>query len=278
MVIPSQTRTHTARNLVIFTFLILTLPWLGRWLDSMMGSAPGEGIGTLIWIISPLGVSFLLRAFAGDGWADLGIRPNIKGNIIWYLVSILVYPACATLVLVIGLVSGVVSFTGSSPGGVGLFVQAFALLLIPQFAQNIFEEAGFRGYLAPKMYTLALNTFLAHLLVGLIWGAWHLPYFAFVTSYATENLATLIPRFLVGTMAASIVYGEIRILTDSVWPAVLMQTVGGAFIGALVLNEFVQVASGTEPLFAPNLEGGLIIVLFTLIGVGIYLVRRKTQL
>jgi len=278
MVIPSQTRTHTARNLVIFTFLILTLPWLGRWLDSMMGSAPGEGIGTLIWIISPLGVSFLLRAFAGDGWADLGIRPNIKGNIIWYLVSILVYPACATLVLVIGLVSGVVSFTGSSPGGVGLFVQAFALLLIPQFAQNIFEEAGFRGYLAPKMYTLALNTFLAHLLVGLIWGAWHLPYFAFVTSYATENLATLIPRFLVGTMAASIVYGEIRILTDSVWPAVLMQTVGGAFIGALVLNDLVQVASGTEPLFAPNLEGGLIIVLFTLIGVGIYLVRRKIQL
>jgi len=97
MVIPSQTRTHTARNLVIFTFLILTLPWLGRWLDSMMGSAPGEGIGTLIWIISPLGVSFLLRAFAGDGWADLGIRPMagrsmaspswLVRNTVWFTVG-----------------------------------------------------------------------------------------------------------------------------------------------------------------------------------------------
>jgi hypothetical protein len=92
-----------------------------------------------------------------------------------------------------------------------------------------------------------------------------------------ENLATLVPRFLLGTMAVSIVYGEIRILTDSVWPAVLMQTAGGIFIGALVLNDFIQVASGAEFLFAPVLEGGLIIVLFALIGVGIHLLRRKTR-
>jgi membrane protease YdiL (CAAX protease family) len=275
--VPSRSHKHTVRNLAIFTFLVIALGWLGRCLDSMMGSAPGEGIGTLIWIISPLGVSFLLRAFAGDGWADLGIRPHIKGNVMWYVVSILVYPACVTLVLVIGLALGVVSLSGLSPDSLGLFVRAFALALVPQFIQNIFEEFGFRGYLAPKMYTLALNVFLAHLLVGLIWGVWHLPYFSFVTSYTSENLATLVPRFLVGTMAVSIVYGEIRLLTDSVWPAVLMQTAGGAFIGALVLNDLAQLASGTEFLFAPVLEGGLIIVLFTLIGVGIHLVRRNSM-
>jgi membrane protease YdiL (CAAX protease family) len=178
---------------------------------------------------------------------------------------------------VIGLALGVVSFPGFSPEGVSLWVSAAVLLLVPQFIQNIFEESGFRGYLAPKMYTLALNVFLAHLLVGLVWGAWHLPYLRLITPNTVENLATLVPRFLLGTMAASIVYGEIRILTDSVWPAVLMQTAGGIFIGALVLNDFTQEASGTEFLFAPVLEGGLIIVLFALIGVGIHLVRRKTQ-
>jgi hypothetical protein len=56
-----------------------------------------------------------------------------------------------------------------------------------------------------------------------------------------------------------------------------MQTVGGISVGVLVLNDFIQMASGTEFLFAPVLEGGLIIVLFTLIGVGIYLVRLKTR-
>ena len=86
---------------------------------------------------------------------------------------------------------------------------------------------------------------------------------------------TLVPRFLVGTIAASIVYGEIRILTGSVWPAILMQTVGGAFIGAIVLKDLIKITSGMEFLFAPVLEGGLCIVLFTLIGVGIHALRRK---
>jgi membrane protease YdiL (CAAX protease family) len=111
--------------------------------------------------------------------------------------------------------------------------------------------------------------------VGLIWGAWHLPYFSFVTSYTTESLAMLIPRFLAGTIAASIVYGEIRILTDSLWPAVLMQTVGGAFASALVMQDLFEVAGGMDFVFAPVVEGGLIIVLFALIGVGIHRLRTR---
>ena len=77
-----QDNKRTIRNLAIFTFLVIALGWLGRLLDYLKGSAPGEGVGTLIWIISPLGVSFLLRAFAGDGWRDLGIRPNIIEKLI----------------------------------------------------------------------------------------------------------------------------------------------------------------------------------------------------
>ena len=79
-----QNNTHTVRNLTIFTFLMITIGWFGRWVDSVMGSTTSEGIGMLIWIIAPVGVSFLLRGFAGDGWKDLGIRPAIKGNVLWY--------------------------------------------------------------------------------------------------------------------------------------------------------------------------------------------------
>jgi len=269
----TQTRNnkHTVCNLVIFTILVLASGWLGRWVDALMGSASSEeGIGMLLWIIAPLGVSLLLRAFAGDGWKDLRIRPAIKGNGLWYAVSILVYPACATLILVIGLASGAVSFPGFS---LVLFGQAFAMVLVQQAIKNIFEEFAFRGYLAPKMYRLGLNVFVAHVVVGLIWGAWHLPYLQAITPYTTENLATLVPRFLAGAIAASIVYGEIRILTDSVWPAWLMHTVGATFIGAL--NGLFTISSGMEFLVAPVFEGGLMIVLFTLTGVGIYLLRRK---
>lgn len=268
----SQSNKHIVRNLAIFTFLVITLGWIGRWLDSLVGSTPSQGIGMLIWIIAPLGVSFLLRAFAGDGWKDLGIRPAIKGNILWYIISILVYPICFTLILVIGLAFDVVSLPDFSSV---LFVQAFAFILVQQATKNIFEEFAWRGYLAPKMYKLRLNVFVAHIVVGLIWGAWHLPYLRAITPHTTESLATLIPRFLAGAIAVSIVYGEIRILTNSVWPAVLMHTVGGAFVGVLLLKELIKMKDGMEFLFSPAIEGVLSIVLFTLIGIGLYLLRRK---
>lgn len=104
----SQSNKHIVRNLAIFTFLVITLGWIGRWLDYLGGSTPSQGIGMLIWIIAPLGVSFLLRAFAGDGWKDLGIRPAIKGNILWYIISILVYPVSVGLIIIVGLAFDVI--------------------------------------------------------------------------------------------------------------------------------------------------------------------------
>lgn len=89
----------------------------------------------------------------------------------------------------------------------------------------------------------------------------------------TERLATVVPRLLAGAIAASIVYGEVRILTDSVWLAWLMHTIGAAFIGNL--NGLFIVSSGTEFLIAPVLEGGLMSVLFTLVGVGICRLRKR---
>ena len=261
---------RTIRNLIIFTILVLASGWLGRWIDALTGSSSSAGMGMLIWITAPLVISFLLRALAGDGWRDLGIKPAFKGNGVWYAISILVYPLCATLIVVIGLAAGVISFSASATGG--MFVQAFTLLLVSQILTNIPEEFGFRGYLAPKMYGLPSNTFVAHVMVGLIWGLWHTPYLAAITPYTTESLTTLLPRFLLGTIVASIIYGEIRLLTNSVWPAVLMQTAGGAFIGALMLDDLITISSRTW-LFTPVLEGGLLIIFFTLIGVGIYLRR-----
>jgi len=271
----SQSHKHILRNLSFFTILVIALGWFGRWLDSLMGNMPSQGIGQLIWIIAPLGVSFLLRAFAGDGWKDLGIRPAVKGNILWYAVSVLVYPICIALILAIGFALNAVSFSDSPSSKVSILAQAFALAIVPMFFKNIFEEFGYRGYLAPKLHKLGLNAFVTYVIVGLIWGVWHLPYLAVFMSYTTESLATYIPHFLVGTVATSIVYGEIRILTNSVWPAVLMHTVGNVFLNTLFLKDYVKLASGMEYLVAPAVEGILSIVLFTLIGVGIYVLRKK---
>lgn len=271
----NQSKKNTVRNLAIFTFLVLALSWVGKYLDYVMGSESSKGIGITFWLISPLVISFLLRGFAGDGWKDLGIKPVIKGNVLWYAVSILVYPICVLLILLIGKVAGIISFPGFSSETVTVFIKTMLFIIGMSFIKNIFEEFAWRGYLAPKMYSLGINVFIAHVLVGLIWGAWHLPYLAFVTGYLKESSAFLIPCFLLGTIAASIVYGEIRLITNSVWSAVLMHTIGGAFIGALFMKNIFKIKTGTESLFSPGIEGVLSIVLFTLAGIGLYILRKK---
>jgi len=255
----------SARNILIFTFFVLALGWVGRWIDGAMGATPGVGPGMAIWIASPLVVSFLLRAFAGDGWGDLGIKVALKGDARWYAISLFVYPAAAIVVLGINHWSG----EFATPGAETVFFSVFIAALLPQILLNIFEESGFRGYLAPKLTALGVDRLMGHTVVGLVWGAWHLPFLVAIIPYSNESLATLAPRFLLGTIAASLVYGEIRLRTNSFWPAVVMQTVGGAFIGALV-------AAGHVPqtryawLRMPALEGGFMIAMFAALGLWLY--------
>lgn len=277
----TQSRKHTYRNLIIFTFLIIMLGWFARWLDLAMSGESSRGIGLLIWLIAPLGVSFLLRAFAGDGWKDLGIRPRFKGNGLWYATSIFVYPIGITLVLMIGFIFGTVSFPGFSSGGVGLFIQAFVLAIVTNFIKNIFEEFAWRGYLTPKINALGLNIFIAHIIVGVIWAAWHLPYYfgllvtSDLMSYTTQSMTTFIPLVFTGLIAASMVYGEIRLLTNSIWPVVLLHTIGNALILTLLLQDYIEITDRAQFLFTPGQEGILITILFILIGILIYRRRRK---
>jgi membrane protease YdiL (CAAX protease family) len=265
----------TQRNLIIFTVLVLGLSWLGKWVDIQTQSSAGEGPGAMIWLGAPLLIALLLRGFAGDGWKDLGIKPNFQGNLLWYLISILVYPVGVILIIVIGRAFGAISFSGLSEEALEAMIQGIITMLIMQMIKNLFEELAFRGYLAPKMYTLKLNTFVSHGLVGLIWGLWHLPYIRYITPYTTESLVTLVPRFVLGAIAASMVYGEIRLKTNSVWPAWLMHTVGATVVTAVMLYGGMTFSSGTEWLFHPVFEGSLTIVFFIVVSIVLHRLRRK---
>ena len=265
----------TRRNLIVFTLAILVLPWFGKWLDVQMQNPPEQQIGMLIWIISPLLVSLLLRGFGGDGWKDLGLKPNFKGNGVWYLISLLVYPVCIILIVVIGRLLGAISFPEFSEGAVTLIIQGSVTMFVIQGIKNLFEEFAFRGYLAPKIYSLKMNTFLSHTTVGLIWGAWHLPYLRYITPYTTESLVTLAPRLVLGAIVASMVYGEIRLKTDSVWPAWLMHTVGATCVNAVVILSGMSFSQGTAWLFVPVFEGGLTIIFFIVCGMGLYRLRHE---
>lgn len=139
---------------------MLAIGWIGRGWDVLLGNPSAEGLGILLWIGTPLVISLLLRAFAGDGWRDLGIKPNLKGNALWYVVAILIYPAATACILLVGSGLGLISFPNPSQSTLVLFFQAFALALLPNILKNFFEETAWRGYLAPKVHSLGLNDYV----------------------------------------------------------------------------------------------------------------------
>ena len=282
MNIQNQNNRTTYRNLTIFIVVVLAIGWIGRGLDIVISNPDSGSFGMLLWLITPIIISLLLRAFAGDGWKDFGIKPNFKGNAAWYVIALLVYPVLTALVLIIGSSLGLITFPNFSLNALGLILQAFALGLLPQFIKNIFEEAAWRGYLAPKVYSLRLNDFVGHLIVGLVWGVWHIPYYLFflgravLPNFTTLDLAAFIPLAIVVMISWAMVYGEIRLLTNSIWPAVLMHMVEDAFLNQLFTEHHIQIIPGTDWLVSP-MNGLISIFFFIALGVGLRQLRKRKQ-
>jgi hypothetical protein len=149
------------RNLIIFTGMALGVGWIGRGLDVLMGSPAGESLGMLLWLVAPATTALLLRAVGGDGWKDAGLRPNVRGNVVWYGVALIVYPILTLLVVVVGVGLGQITLPGFSFQSLARIGQTFGVGLVPQLLKNVFEESAWRGYLAPRVYALGLRGYSA---------------------------------------------------------------------------------------------------------------------
>ena len=272
----TQNKKSAIRNLIIFVIAINLLGWMG-WILAQDGTEESVGLGTLIWLGTPLLVSLLIRLFSKD-WEDIGIKPNFKGNGRWYAFSFLVFPVIVAVVLLIGALFGGISLTNFN---LGLFLQALAVAFISNFIKNIFEEFAWRGYLTPKVNSLGINTIAGHLLVGLIWGTWHIPYYLALVSktqlaaYSSQSLAVFLPMVIPGMTVAGIIFGELRLITGSTWPVVLMHTMSNVLILTLLVDGFVEVPRETEILFTPSWEGILTMIIVAM--AGLWLFRKRMQ-
>ena len=274
---------QTRRNLVIFAVVSVGIGWLGLGLNQVMPNPdPQQNLGMLLWLIAPALTGVLLRGLAGDGWADAGLRPAFKKNLGWYGFALLIYPACLALILGLGAATGAVSAAGLSSLGLGRFAGLVAAALLAGFVKNICEEFAWRGYLTPRLDALGWPAWASALLVGVIWGAWHLPYwFGFMTpgdfqAYTSLSRAAFISLAFAAFVPAAFGYGELRRVTGSVWPEVVMHTIGNALILTLLLSRLVEFKNSlASALFTPGMEGVLSMALWALIGAGIY--RKRTR-
>jgi len=275
---PIVNRRRTIRNLTIFTCVVWSIGWIAAAVQARVTDEEAQQLGLLIWLVTPLATVLLLRASAGDGWKDFGLAPALRGHAFGYAVALLCNPVGAMVVLLVGYVIGCVAFPDFSATRLAA---VFAAGLAPLLVKNLFEEFAWRGYLTPKVHSLELNDYVGHGVVGLIWAGWHVPYFLYLVDPVVLHASTglSLPLFIAmaipSLVALSIVYGELRLLTGSVWPPVIAHAVGNALIDVLILRGFVRVEPDMEFWMSPGYPGVFTIVIFAIMGVGLH--RRRTQ-
>jgi membrane protease YdiL (CAAX protease family) len=146
-------------------------------------------------------------------------------------------------------------------------------LVVGTVTFSLAEELGWRGYLQPHL-TPALGNVPGMALTGLLHGLFHMP-LIFLTPYyhPDGNRWLIVPLFLTTFTIAGLLYGYMRLQTDSVWPACLAHSAHNYF---WALGGFLTVAA--SPVAAEYLAGETGIL--PLVGYGIiaaWLLTRPSQ-
>jgi membrane protease YdiL (CAAX protease family) len=272
--------SKSIRNIIIFVIVAVSCGWFAGWVNTQIPSpSPQQSLGILIWITMPLLTSLLLRGFGGDGWSDFGLRLNIKGNWGWYALSILIYPVAIIITLGLSTLFGASSHERSFSDLLPIILFGLAASLI----KNIGEEFAWRGYLTPRFKALGLGDFANHMLTALIWGTWHIPYWIFflgedvIKSYTDIGMTWFIILGIVGIFPTALVFGELRLKTNSVWPAYIAHNITNVISVQLVIEGFVKFKPNAEFIFSPNTDGIVMMVMFWAVGFWMLRKQRATK-
>ena len=269
------------RNIIIFAFVAFTCGWLGVLVDKFVEQQPeDESLGMAIWLVLPLLTVILLRFFASDGWKDLGFRPNFKGNTKWYVIALLIYPLVTAVVLTLGKILGWIDFTNFRTE---VFLTGFIVALLPNFVKNIFEESVWRGYLTTKLLNEKVKDSWLYLIVGGIWGIWHLPYYLCFLPQADMYQVLPVGRLALALIAIvtmigwTVMFVEIFRLTKSIWSVVLLHMVEDSLINHLVIDGHIAIAAGKEFLISP-ISGIITTSLYLCVGLLLRRSRMRTKI
>ena len=193
---------------------------------------PRAEILVLINMLTPLLAALIMlfgvtgEGYTKEGRASLGLG---KLGLRWWGLAFLLPIPVLLLSYGFAWVTGLARLaTGPGEGGLSAALLNFLPNLLAAILLGFGEEFGFRGYLLPRL--MGLGAKRALLISGFLHGVWHLPIILLTPFYPTEgNLLIFIVLFLLTLTAAGVIYGYMRLVSDSVWVPTLFHGAFNAF-------------------------------------------------
>jgi len=208
----------------------------------VLGLPPDLGMWWVLWSCTPTVATLIMllivtrEGYSKDGWKVLGLHR--LGLSVWWIafgLTLLITVAASAIVWATPLASFVVPGGGIVDTIINFLIQVGILML----SFSLAEEIGIRGYLLPNL--LSLGRTRALVLSGLVFATWHMPLILLTPFFPLVNKLISLPLFYGTVVAASFVYGYLRLYTGSVWPASLAHAVHNAAwstLGALTATSY----------------------------------------
>ena len=157
-------------------------------------------------------------------------------------------------------------------------------MLAGSLMKNIFEEFAWRGYLTPRLDAAKVHPLLNHVIVGILWWSWHLPYYYYFldrtqlsTYLGNISLASFLIIALIDLFPTALLFGELRLLSKSVWTAFILHELINALSMPLILNGFIKLSGTMGAIFSPTNDGIITSILLGVAGLMLYQYRIKRQ-
>jgi membrane protease YdiL (CAAX protease family) len=207
-------RDNRRRELLIFFGATFGVTWgiaafallIPNVLERLFGKLSTTSPLYFLAVYAPSLVAIVLTVF-WRGWPSglqlIGtLRPR-KANLPFYLAVLLGWPILDRLALA---VQGMVTGTPTAWLDFGRWYMA-PVLILAQLAIDagpLGEELGWRGYALPRLLSGPRSVLGAALLLGVIWGVWHLPAF-FVAGTSQHDAHMGIFWLILGTTLSSVI-------------------------------------------------------------------------
>ena len=227
------TKLTDTNKAAIFSVLVLLMALVAAVLIRFLDLTPNLGMW-ILWSCTPTVAALIMLlvltrdGYSREGWKVLGLHR--LGLSVWWIafgLTLLITVAASAVVWATPLASFVVPEGGILDSLINLLIQVAILM----FTFSLAEEIGMRGYLLPKLLPLGRTRALA--LSGLVFATWHMPLILLTPFFPIGNELISVPLFYATVVAATFVYGYLRLYTGSVWPASLAHAVHNAAWGVL---------------------------------------------